>query len=227
MTRRIFLAGLPLAAKRWDREEWTGEFASKLLTDSPWAKPIASRFRFRLPAPNRFAQIGERGSLGLPDWGGGPRPSARPASEEMPAETEANLTVRWASALPLRRARAVLEYGSWTDPRAAEVLRKPAGEYVLEIAGFPTTLMTQGTRRMEAELLNTAEIALRGQRPMRALSASVPDHGMHLMATLRFPAYSEVPPADGFVTVTAQTGAIAVSTKFALREMLYSGSLEM
>jgi hypothetical protein len=238
MTRRWLLAAaMPVMARRWDRAsfpDWSLEHVDKLLTNSPWAKSVTVPFRFSLPPratkPSSFWQIGERGSLGLPPGWGKTAPSSSPRSQapvEAPAHTEAYLTIRWASALPVRQAMAIQQFGKHglDDARAQALLRDTPAEHVIEIAGFPTTMMTQGARRMEAELLASTEILFQGRKPVRPISVSVPEHGMHLMATLRFSRLSEIGEA-GLLQVSGRTGPIEFSQKFPVREMLYSGRIE-
>ena len=58
-------------------------------------------------------------------------------------------TTRWASALPIRRAMALAQFGEagLQDERAVDLLSRSEPEYVLEVAGFPTTLIHQGAKK--------------------------------------------------------------------------------
>ncbi|MBM3768409.1 MAG: hypothetical protein FJW32_23750 [Acidobacteria bacterium] len=189
-------------------------------------------FRFSMPPratkSSSFWQIGERGSIGLPPGWGNSAPSTQtaPPVTEAPAHTEAYLTIRWASALPVRQAMVLQQFGKHglDDARAQALLREDPAEHVIEIAGFPTTMMTQGARRMEAELLASTEILFKGRKPLRPASVSVPEHGMHLMATLRFSRMAEI-GEDGLLLVSGRTGPMEFSQKFPVREMLYEGKI--
>lgn len=239
MTRRWLLAAaMPVMARRWDRAssfpDWSPGQVDRLLTNSPWAKPVTVPFRFSLPpratTPSNW-QVGEPGSIGgLPPGWGKTAPSTRsaPPVTEVPAHTEAYLTIRWASALPVRQAMVLQQFGKHglDDPRAQALLREEPAEHVIEIAGFPTTMMTQGARRMEAELAASAEILFKGRKPLRPVSVSVPEHGMHLMATLRFARLAEI-GEDGLLLVSGKTGPMEFAQKFPVREMLYSGKIAL
>jgi len=238
MTRRWLLAAaMPVMARRWDRAsfpDWSPEHVDRILTNSPWAKSVTVPFRFSMPpratSPSGFWQIGERGSIGLPPGWGKTAPSSSgrstPTVTEAPAHTEAYLTIRWASALPVRQAMALREFGKHglDDPRAQALLREDPAEHVIEIAGFPTTMMTQGARRMEAELAASTEILFKGRKPLRPASVSVSEHGMHLMATLRYSRLVEI-GEDGLLLVSGKTGPMEFSQKFLVREMVYSGKI--
>lgn len=248
MTRRHFFAAasaLPVAARNWDRTafpEWSDEFVDKVLTDSPWARPLTLPFRFSAPAPARrpfavseFAQIGE-GSLGLPKgWpsdkaaGTGTRTPRIDDGNAPPVQTEIYLTMRWASALPVRQAMALHQYGrsGLSGPKATALLQGNPEEYVLDVAGFPVGMVPQGVRRFEAELLESATLLVKGRAAIRAVAASVPEHGNHLIATLRFPRFANLSDGDGFIEVAALAGPMDIHQKFKLRDMNYKGLLEL
>lgn len=230
-----------MLATKWDQPEfpeWREEFVDKILTDSPWARPITVPFLFSSSArapltASRFAQIGE--PLGLPKgWPGDrqPQPAETTRVDERaapPARTEIYLTARWASAEPVRRAMALHRFGrrGLASPKAVALLEGNAKEYSLELAGFPAGMIPQGTKRFEAQLLASAVITWKGGNAIRAIAAEVPEHGNHLMATLSFPRSEQLSVADGSIEIFAQAGTMEVRQKFKLREMIYRGRLEL
>lgn len=250
MTRRYFFAAsavAPLAARNWDREafpDWSAEYVDKVLTDSPWARPLTVPFRFSAPArrplvATGFAQIGE--PLGFPKgWPGGntgASPTRTPRIDDgnaPPVQTEIYLTTRWASALPVRRAMALLQFGrgGLSSPQAEALLRGGEAEHVIEIAGFPAGMVPQGVRRLEAELLASATLAVKGRKPVQASAVSVPEHGNHLIATIRFPRMENLLDDGGFIALSAAAGPPGISQmdirqRFKLRDMYYKGRLEL
>ena len=244
MTRRLWMgaAGAALASGRnWERNsfpDWPAEHIDRILTDSPWARPMTLPYRLSLPPVRRampvseFAQIGE--PLGLPKgWPGTGTPTGRgPRVEDMnapPVLTEIYLTARWASALPVRQAMALFQYGrgGLDSARAVETMRDPGGEYVVELAGFPATAIVQGARRFEAELLESATLLVKGRKAVRATASSVPEHGNYLIATLRFPRLADLRAEEGLITIAATAGPMEIEQKFKLREMGYKGRLEL
>lgn len=246
MTRRRFfgfalVAGpaAGLAARNWDRAafpDWSDAYIDKLLTDSPWARPMTLPFRYSAPPPagasaSRFAQTGSGPfGLGLPGGGLG-MPSGRSAGDtSAPAVlTEVYLTTRWSSALPVRQALALAQFGreGLGRPKAEELLRGEGDEYVVEVAGFPAGMIGQGARRFEAELAATATLYVKGRPAVKAASASVPEHGNHLIATLRFPRWENLSSDAGVIEFAAQAGPMDIRQKFKLHEMQYKGRLEL
>ncbi len=145
------------------------------------------------------------------------------------ATGEIFLTTRWASALPIRRARALQEFGRdrLESQEADELLNTPPRDYKVEIAGFPTTIIRQGGKRFAAELRESARLAVPGRRPVAAASSNVPEYGMHLMATLSFPRFEDLDPKEGYVDLSATVRGMKLRERFKLKEMMYSGNLEL
>lgn len=245
LSRRSFLAAIAatpvLAADSWDEQDfpnWTPRTVERLLTDSPWARPLTVPFEYR-PRPREsftgFGDVELPGGSTVPQWPrGGTGRSPRTGGTGQtprgdPVRTEVYLTVRWSSALPIRRALAL---DRWTreelnDAKAREFLERHEADYVVEIFGFPVAMVPQGTRRLEEELAGSAELSVRGHRTIRATRASVPEFGEHLSAELRFPRDASITPDDGALEFTAKTGAMKITTKFKLGEMVYLGRLEL
>ena len=84
-----------------------------------------------------------------------------------------------------------------------------------------------GSRRLEAELLESATLLVKGRKALRATTASVPEHGNHLIATLRFPRFEDLSDGDGLIEFAAQAGPMDIRQKFKLRDMNYKGRLEL
>jgi hypothetical protein len=232
ITRRAFVASLsctPYAlSKSWNDQpfpSWTPEFVDRLLTDSPWAKPGTVSYEYesvQRMQPSNFAQISLPGGISLPG-------SGRSRSGSPSVRTEIYITTRWSSALPIRRALALQEFGAagLDSDKARELLQTREQEYVVDVAGFPTTAIRQGPKRFEAELLNSARILAPGRRPISAISASVPEHGMHLIATLRFPRFEDLDRKEGTIEFLAQAGRMSIRERFKLKDMVYAGNLEL
>lgn len=245
ISRRSFLAivaATPLIARdSWDEQDfpnWTPQTVDRLLTDSPWARPLTVPFEFR-PQPSQLLDgltdievpAGSSGA-GWPRRSTGRSPgTAGPAQTpgRYPVRTEVYLTIRWSSALPIRQALALER---WTregldDAEAREFLERREPDYVIEIFGLPARMVPKGTRWLEAELSGSAQLSMRGRRPIRAAGASVPEHGEHLSAQLRFPRDDSISPEDGTLEFAAAAGPMKIETKFKLKDMVYRGRLEL
>jgi hypothetical protein len=254
MQRRAFLLSLATAAgalsKSWDQPQfpnWSREFADKLLTDSPWAHPLTVPFVLTIsgsPFQTSFSQIGLPGGIGLPRIpgvglpggsdrrfpvpGGGSRGGDRgPAGTGV--KTEAYLTIRWSSALPIRQALALEEFGAagLDSKKARELLEPQPKEHLIHIAGIPTVLAAENTSAIEEKLLKTAYLSVKGRLLVRATAVEVPEHGTHLMAALHFPRVEELSPSDGEIELYAEAGPIKIQLRSKLKSMVYNGVLEL
>lgn len=216
MTRRLFLGMMPLAgawAKAWERPafpNWDADFIDEMLTDSPWARPLTIKFRWQ-PA------------------GGIPQPGSRPSGPVQPVQTEMYLTVRFSSALPIRQALALVEFGrsGLGDPRAVQLLNTEPDECVVDVAGFPVISMNRGAGALAEDLQKSARLTMKGTAPVAPKTAEVPAHGMHLVATLRFPRLGDLPAGDGVLQFSASSGTILIEQPFKLKQMMYRGRLEV
>lgn len=245
MTRRVFLsaigAGTGLAAKSWEQPafpNWSSELVDRMLTDSPWAKAFTVAFHLQqqaLPLRSDFSQIGLPSGIPGVGWPGGSRvptggghPRRGGDSGGSGSRAEMYLTTRWSSALPIRQALALQEFGrgGLDHPKAVELLTRAQTEYIVEIFGFPTIVFPQGGGVLEKQLLKTAQLTA-GNAHVRAKSVEVPEHGMHLRARLCFPLISGVAASDGVLRLSAQAGPAKIDQQFKLKPMVYRGVLEL
>ena len=246
MTRRMFLGALPVAgawARSWERPafpNWDADFIDEMLTDSPWARPLTVKFPWQPAAQQQpllsgFMQLA--GDIPLPGripgggrtTGGGPRPESRRPGPIQPVQTEMYLVVRFSSALPIRQALALAEYGraGLDDPRAVELLTTDPEECVVEVAGFPAISMNRGAAALAEDLRKSARLTVKGASPVAAKTAEVPEHGMHLVATLRFPRLGDLPAGEGVLQFAASSGPIRIEQASKLKPMVYRGRLEV
>lgn len=254
-TRRKFLCSLaafPLAtahAKSWDQPafpNWPPEFVDSLLTDSPWARPLSVVYTLD-PEEKRLRsdllQIGVPG-IGFPripgvGWPGGPTsrqprtgpgsPTSGPGNGPRDLRTQMHLTIRWSSALPIRRALALEEFGrqGLDSPKAAEMLSRQESEYVIEISGIPSSLDRAGAPQIEKDLMRTASLIVKGRRSGAPTSVTVPQHGSHLIATIRLPRFEKVDENDGPILFSARAGKGKIELPFKLKSMVYQNRLEL
>jgi hypothetical protein len=241
MTRRSFLAlvgAAPLAAAEpWERQpfpDWSPELVDRLLTDSPWSRPVTVAFDSE-PSPHSNYVTASLAQIGLPripgiNWPGSRGPAAGPRlpGGTTSVRTEVFLTIRWSSALPIRQALALER---WTraglgNQEAVELLRPPP-DYVVEIFGLPPEVLPHGARRLEAELLQNSVLTLRSRPALKPTSCHVPEQGRHLSAELRFPRFESLSAEDGILEFAAQAGRMRISAKFRLKTMQYRGRLEL
>lgn len=253
ISRRTFLAALgaaPLAAAgSWERRpfpDWTSAEVDRILTDSPWAKPLTVAFELE-PPPTRllsdFSDVGFPGRVGLPTgipgvgWPGGGRQgsgSPGPGSGQgggggSSVRTEAYLTIRWSSALPVRQAVALDRWGraGLDSPDAVAFLHGEESDYIVEAFGLPVIVVHKKVDQLENELVANAALLPKGRAPIRASSVHIPDYGQFLAITFRFPRDKSIDLDDGSVEFTATTAQFDFRKKFKLDPMVYGGRLEL
>jgi len=209
------------AARPLEEEQfpsWSASYVDRLLTDSPWSRPLTVSFRLQ-----SLAGVSEAFFPG----------AAKTRSVEAPqgtgARTEIYLTARWASALPIRQASALQDFGrsGLDSPEAIQRLTEEPKEYVLELAGFPAVLFKQGSQVLEEALTRTATLSIAGRPPIAANEVTVPAQGMHMMATLRFPRQASLQPSDGAITLAASVNTMRIEQPFKLKSMVYRSRLEL
>jgi hypothetical protein len=98
---------------------------------------------------------------------------------------------------------------------------------VIEIAGFPTTVVRGNAERFAKDLQDSARLSVQGRKPLSATSSNMPEPGMHLMGTLTFPRFEDLDPKEGTIEFTATARGIKLQQRFKLKEMIYNGNLEL
>jgi hypothetical protein len=215
-------------ASRWDEAkfpEWDQKFIDRMVSDSPWARPWKGTAV--LPVPDKrmvssFAQIGIPGV----GWPRGPRTGGPAATQDttIPVlRVGVDLIVRWATALPVRRALALQEFGrdGLANTRAIQMLTEEPDEIVLDLAGIPHALVGQELERNLAK----AKLTASNRRPLNPLSVEVPTMGAQVTAKLRFVRFENLDP-EGTIEIVIP-GALPISERFKLRSMVYEGRIAL
>jgi hypothetical protein len=240
MTRRSFVV-LPVGAAfaaRWDEPpfpDWNPKFIDRLLTDSPWSRPwkgtAVQDLSDKPLISSRWSQLGME-LPPLPRGGRSPRTPRIPAGSPRPEDNRpvmlrlaVDLTIRWASALPIRRAYALQEFGQGglaNDKARALLGEEPRGT-ILELAGIPHAL---ATRELEQNLAK-ARLSVPGRRTLTPASVEVPTMGVQVTARLLFPRIAALSPEAGEIGFFAESGSLKIDEKFKVRSMVYEGRVEL
>ncbi len=234
MNRRAFLAAAAAAsahAAEWDSAKfpaWNENTVMKLLTDSPWAKPKSVDLIWKGREERQItykdipgAQQTKQTPIGSPVGGiGAPKP-------KLP--TKADLILRWASALPMRHARALYIQRSENRPPSdlnALIDSRPPG-YVLEIFGLPALVAHKGAGTIEHLLKQSATIVTRSGRVIRPERATVTIQALSLIVNVQFPQSQPLTVADKEIEISADLQIFTFREKFKLGAMMYLGNLEI
>jgi hypothetical protein len=223
-----------MLAGRWNESrfpDWDDDLVDRLLTDSPWARPWKG-YAIQPDGDQHMTSSWSQVGTGLPPripgigWPRVPGPGSWPRSGDSDGmiRVAVELTLRWASALPVRRAMVLAEFGRLRldHPRAVEMLSTQPGEFVMELAGLPYRLVDEGFKRD----MQKTNLIVPGNRPLSPLSVDFHSVGAYGTATLKFKRVADLKP-DGKAEVLIQAGTLRIEEKFKLRPMIYEGRLEL
>ena len=226
---------MPVLAGRWETArfpEWSESFIDRLVTNSPWARPWKGT-AVRQESTRRILSSWSQVGIGLPGQIPGVRWPRSPGQGRVPPQQQpdpvirvaVDLTIRWASALPIRQAIALQQFGraGLGDPRAIEMIGIEPEHFIIELAGFPRILLNEQFERD----LRKARLVVPGRRPTTPLSVTVPGIGTHLTASLRFTRANGLQPEGTHIGLQIETGTLRVDEEFKLRSMIYNGHLEL
>jgi hypothetical protein len=135
------------------------------------------------------------------------------------------LIVRWASALPVRRALVLQEFGrqGLGGEKARLRLSEQPRDYVIELAGIPHMLVKPEFERQ----LRQARLSVPGSRTLSPLSVELPGIGTHVTARMAFTRVENVAPEAGVATFSLEAEDLKIKQDFKLRSMVYEGRLEL
>jgi hypothetical protein len=215
------------AAEDW--QQWSDKKVLQILTDSPWARRRKVRLEWfrREPAPPRAEDIpGATGpNMRRPD-GGNPIGGIGVPRTSLPLE--ADLIVRWVSALPVRQARALYLYRAQANTvrTLAELFEEEAGDAVLEIHGLPAQIAHKGAGSVELVGMQGVRVIPGRGRAVPPLKARADLTGLSLDLYLHFERAALASPR-GDLEVQADLQITRFKERFRTREMFYAGRFEI
>jgi hypothetical protein len=238
-----------LAADFWQTKkftEWNEKEVQKILSDSPWAAKVSIP-RPPMGGPGGKGGGGERGGgmAFLPQdegggggmGGGGGRGGGRGGGGgmgggDMSFAPAIEVTVRWITALPVKQANAVHQYGkdAETSPEAAKRLTREEQYYIAQIEGVP------GRFTKEA-VTAAAQLVVKGVPPIQPAQAEVapaapagrgaPPNNIFLVFPKAQPGAHLLKIEDGEVEVVVNMPGLKLKRKFKLKDMMFNGKLEI
>ncbi len=233
MNRRELLAGfLPAVCAGADRDDWTRWSDRKvleILTDSPWARRRRVRLEWfrRDPEPPRAEEM--PGSTG-PNMRrpGGSNPIGGIGVPRTSLPLEADLIIRWSSALPVRQARALYVQRSQggAGRTLGELLEDEPEHATLEIHGLPAQIAHKGAGSVELAAMQGIRLRL----PRGKVVAPVKTRADITGLTLDLYAYFErsaLGPVGGEIEVVADLQIARFRERFRTSQMLYGGRFEI
>ncbi len=224
------------AANFWQKPytEWSDKDATKMMTDSPWAKSAS----VSMSGPG-----GAGGAPPVPGGGGGfggvpggePRgPQGGGGSEFGPGAqgTSAptfDVVARWQSALPIRQAFVRLKFGAEADQsaEAAKVLEQQDRPYEIVLSG-PMGMFLGGKPGDAAKALSEVSfLSSTRTGPIKATQIEVGKPGKIMDVVFAFPRSMPFTVEDKEVELITKLGNSNLKYKFKLKDMVVNGKLEM
>ncbi len=236
-------------ASFWENKpfpDWSPEEVDRLLTDSPWARPTTVRFELGHPEDGsvfdysdvRLPPLEDPGGRGgvWPTGGGQRRGGTNPfpgrgsgRGRGRTVPSEAYLTIRWSSALPIRQALLLEQYGgaSAIPAEAMAGLDQPRPDYLVEVFGIPSMVVQNRAGQFERALAESAALLLPGGPAVEPSYVQMPPHGYYLSAIFRFPRHNRDLAAGTEAKFYAAAGRMEIQQNFKLKSMLYDGRLAL
>ena len=226
---RLLLVALPAAllyaGSFWemaDPADWSRAQLDEMFYASPWAKAASvdaggsgGGFGF----PGGGSRTG--GGIGLPNggWGG---PLASRYSEY--DDGDADVTVRWDSALPVRQALAHSREDLAPQIRE-ELLNREPDYYVIAVDSLPPAgaWLAEEPERLR----QSSRLVRKGKPTIRATRMEIVPHPGAPGVILYFPRNEVITLDDKTVHFELTPGEVNVRAKFKLKEMIYRGNLEL
>ena len=201
----------------------------KLLTDSPWSRPRSVHFTWvkKNQQPITYKDVPGNQPGRLPVQTGSPVGGiGKPASKMVDT---ADLIFRWATALPVRQAKALFrQRDGRLDPAKVSYLIEPRGDgYALEIFGLPSIVAHRSAGSIEAILRQSAYIRARSGKTIRPQRVEVTVGALMLDVKIHFPRTEPITVADQEIECFGDMQIFEFRERFKLSSMAYGGSLEM
>ncbi len=243
LTRRTLLAGLSgpvLGAAGWKNSSfpnWTDDAVLRLLVDSPWAHGRMVRIAWygKKEANNKITYKDVPGTRpGTPAsstvQGGSPVGGIGSGKVRNALPDTADLIFRWASALPVRQAKALYrarQQKAGAAKATAMVEARAGTAYAFEIFGIPTVAAHAGTEAISALLTRSAAIRIKDGRLIRAERAVTELTGDVLTSTIYFPREEPFRIEDREIEVLGNIELFEFGERFRLKDMRYLDGLEL
>lgn len=208
--------------------EWRDSTVLKLLTESPWARPVKVRLQWTNPKDQPISYKDVPGANQSPTRNSG-SPIGGIGVPKIKLPLEAELVVRWASALPVRQAAALYKQrdSKLAPSRINELVGAPNDDYVLEIRGVPSEIAHSGAESVEMIARQSCRLRTASGRTLKPVSAHVNIQGAALTVYVHFPRSEPLQPADRDVEFLGDFQIFEVRQRFRLSAMSYLGRLEL
>lgn len=178
------------------------------------------------------SSVGSGGGLGPSSGGpggfstGGGLGGRRPAARRGPPPI--NVTVRWASALPVKQAiiRARHRGDFEESEQDKQLLSMKDEQYVVLLSGLPSR-MARGLQRSTDRIKQMSVLHRKKKDPIAAASVEVLPRDQFVEIFLFFPRDEAIALEDKDVELQTQVGPFKIKRKFKLKKMVFNDKLEL
>ncbi len=230
----FLLFGLILvAADFWQKPytEWSDKDATKMMTNSPWAKSVS----VSMGSPGGGAPPMPGGGGGGFGGGGGPRgPQGGGGSEFGPGAQGSSapsfdIVARWQSALPIRQAFVRLKFGAEADKsaEAGKILETRERPYEIVLSGPIGMFLGDKPGDAAKALSEVSFLSSTRTGPIKATEIGVGKPGKTMDVVFAFPRSMPFMVEDKEVELITKLGTSTLKYKFKLKDMVVNGKLEM
>ncbi|MBL8176485.1 MAG: hypothetical protein JNK48_17550 [Bryobacterales bacterium] len=210
--------------------DWDEDTVLRVLTDSPWANARTVKLEWRKredQPPITYKDVpgadpARRTPVGSPVGGIGGK-----VKETLP--DRADLIFRWASALPVRHARALYQLRDEKLPvgRLNAMIGVPQENYVLEVFGLPIVMAHQGTGSIEAVFRQGTTLRTKSGRLLRPVKVEAVLGAAELTVRIHFARTNPLTEKDREIEIAGDVQVMEFREKFKLGTMIYQGRLEL
>ncbi len=218
----LFLAAAAALAAQPPLPKWSEKQVIRTVTNSPWAHRLTVPLTWRKDQPRVATHrdipgadpVRERTGSGLGPLGG----IGAPPKDTLPHK--ADLIVRWASALPVRQAKAVYT-------KKPESVDEFGAYYTLEIFGLPAEIAHLGPENVQAIAMGGAVLRTKSGRTLKPAAADVRIGGTSATVFIHFPRREPLAVRDEFIQIDVDLQILRFAERFLLKKLEYQGQLEL
>jgi hypothetical protein len=211
---------------------WTDKEVAKMLTDSPWARPVTVSIA-DLSLASRVGglsggRIGTGGGPGRTGGGGGPAGDGAGnlgGGSFLAPPRQTLVTVRWSSALPIKHAarRRTPEATSSESLHATDDVEK---YYRVSVVGLPLQLV-QGVGSLN-DLQQGSQLKRKNRPAIGAVDVRLELDGDHVTLEFDFPREEPILAGDAEIEFITSVGRLLeIKGKYRLKDMVYGGMLSL
>jgi hypothetical protein len=208
--------------------DWRDQTVLRLITDSPWAKVSKVKLEWTKRGEQTITYKDVPGADGSPNKPYG-SPIGGIGTPRVKYPTQAEILIRWASALPVRQATAIYKQreGKLDAAKLNELIGVPSPDYVLEVRGVPSEIAHMGAESVEQLARQSTFLRTATGRVIKPVRAQVALQGATLTLLVHFPRTEPIQAEEREVEFLGNLQVFEFKEKFRLSAMTYLGHLEL